>query len=351
MGRAIVKEVQARTKEVPDMRVAINGFGRIGRTVFRLLQSRPGLEVVGINDTSDAETMAYLLRHDSVRGRFPGRAEIDDGRLVTDRGAARLTAIRNPADLPWKELGVDVVVESTGTFRKRDELANHLHSGARKVILTAPAKDKVDATIVIGVNDEALRPEHRIVSSASCITNGLAPLAYVLDREFGLEHGLMTATHAYTNDQSLVDTPHNDLRRARAATLNIVPTTTAAARAVGEVLPHLKGRLDGMALRVPVPCGSIIDLVSVMKKDVTVSAVNAAMKAASESARLTGILGYAVDPLVSTDVVGDSHSCLFDPGCTSVIAGRTLKTISWYDNEWGYSARVCDLLSLLEKIG
>lgn len=351
MGRAIAKEVQARTKEVPDMRVAINGFGRLGRTVFRLLQGRPGLEVVGINDTSDAETMAYLLRHDSVRGRFPGRVEIDDGNLVTDGGAARLTAIRNPADLPWKELGVDVVVEATGCFAKRDEVANHLRAGARKVVLTVPARDRVDATIVIGVNEEALRPEHRIVSSASCTTNCLALLACVLDGEFGLENGLMTTTHAYTNDQRLLDTPHNDLRRARAAALNIVPTTTDAARAVGEVLPHLKGRLDGMALRVPVPCGSVVDLVSVMKRDVTVSTVNEAMRAASESARFAGVLGYAGDPLVSTDVVGDSRSCLFDPGCTSVVAGRTLKTIAWYDNEWGTAARVCDLLNLLETIG
>lgn len=333
------------------MRVAINGFGRLGRTVFRLLQDRPGIEVVGINDIADAETTAYLLRHDSVRGRFPGRVEIDDGNLVTDGGAARLTSISNPAGLPWQELGVDVVVESTGAFRKRDEVAGHLQAGARKVILTDLARDKVEATIVIGVNDETLRPEHRIVSSAAGATNCLAPLVCVLDREFGLEHGLVTVTQAYTNDQRLVDAPHNDLRRTRAAALNLVPTTTGAVRAVGEVLPHLKGRLDGMALRVPVPCGSVVDLVSVMKRDVTVSAVNEAMQAASGSAPLAGILGYAVDPLVSTDVVGDSHSCLFDPGCTSVIAGRTLKTISWYDNEWGCAARVCDLLLLLERIG
>ena len=350
-GAGGTTKAQARTKEVTDMRVAINGFGRIGRSVFRILQSRPGIEVVGINDITDAETMAYLLRNDSVRGRFPGRAEFVDGALVTDRGAARLTAVRDPADLPWKELGVDFVVESTGVFRKRDEVARHLKAGARKVILAAPPKDTVDATIVIGVNDETLRPEHRIVSGASCTTNCLAPLVCVLDGEFGLEYGLMTATQAYSGDQRLVDTPHNDLRRARAAALNIVPTATSAARAVGEVLPHLKGRLDGMVLRVPVPCGSVVDVVSVMKKDVTVSAVNDAMKAASESPRFEGILGCAVDPLVSTDVVGDSRSCIFDPGCTRVIAGRMLKTISWYDHEWGCSARVCDLLKLLEKVG
>ena len=331
------------------MRVAINGFGRSGRTVFRILQGRPGIEVVGINDATDVETMAYLLRRDSVRGLFPGRAEIVDGALVTDRGAARLTAIGNPADLPWKELGVDFVVESTGLFRKRDEVACHVTAGARKVILTVAPKDRVDATIVIGVNDDALRPEHLVVSGASGATNCLAPLVSVLDTAFGLEHGLMTTTRAYTGDQSLVDAPHGDLRRARAAALNIVPTATGAARAVGDVLPHLKGRLDGMVLRVPVSAGSVVDLVSVMKKDVTVAAVNEALRMASESTRLAGILGYAVDPLVSTDVVGDSRSCLFDPGCTTVIAGRMLKTISWYDNEWGCSSRVCDLLELLGR--
>ncbi len=333
------------------MRVAINGFGRIGRTVFRILQSRPGVDVVGINDIADAETMAYLLRRDSVRGRFPGVADVVDGSLVTDRGAARLTAVANPADLPWKELEVDVVVESTGLFRRRDEVAGHLAAGARKVILTATARDNVDATIVIGVNDETLRPEHRIVSGASSAANCLATLVCVLDREFGLEHGLMTTTRAYTGDQRLVDAPHNDLRRARAAALNIVPTTTGAARAVGEALPRLKGRLSGMAMRVPASCGAVVDLVSVMTREVTVAAVNAALKEASESERLKGILGYAVDPLVSTDVVGDSHSCLFDPGCTSVMAGRTLKTISWYDNEWGYSTRICDLAERLGTIG
>jgi glyceraldehyde 3-phosphate dehydrogenase len=331
------------------MRVAINGFGRIGRTVFRILQGRPGIDVVGINDTTDAETLAYLVRRDSVRGLFPGRAEIDDGALVTDRGAARLTAVRNPADLPWRELGVDFVVEAAGLRRGRDEAAGHLAAGARKVVLTTRPKDRVDATIIIGVNDEALRPEHVIVSCASGTTNCLAHLACVLDREFGLEHGLMTATRAYTGDQSLVDAPHGDLRRARAAALNIVPTATGAARAVGDVLPRLKGRLDGMVLRVPVPAGSVVDLVSVMSRDVTVAAVNDAVRAASETPRLTGILGCAVDPLVSTDVVGDSRSCIFDPGCTSVIGGRTLKTIGWFDNEWGCSSRVCDLLELLGR--
>jgi glyceraldehyde 3-phosphate dehydrogenase len=333
------------------MKVAINGFGRIGRAVFRILQEREGVEVVGVNDITDAETLAYLLRHDSVMGNFPGKAELEDGHLVTGRGATRLTAIRNPEELPWGELGVDIVVESTGVFRKRDDVARHLKAGARKAILTVPSKDKVDATIVMGVNQADLKAEHLVVSNASCTTNCLAPLAYVLDREFGIESGLMTTTHAYTNDQSLVDAPHSDLRRARAAAENIIPTTTGAARAVGLVLPNLAGKLDGMALRVPVPCGSVVDLVTVMKKDVTVEQVNEAMLAASQEDGLKGILGYATDPIVSQDIVGDPHSSIFDPGCTSVSNGNLLKTLSWYDNEWGYSCRVCDLLALMHQIG
>ncbi len=333
------------------MKIAINGFGRIGRSVFRILHDRKDIEVVGINDLIDPETMAYLLRHDTVMGNFPGRAVIEDGHLVTDRGAVRLTSERDPAALPWRELGVDFAVEATGVFRKRADVAKHVEAGAAKVILTVPAKDEIDATIVMGVNDQDLKPEHQVISNASCTTNCLAPLVYVLDREFGLKHGLMTTTHAYTNDQKLVDAPHSDLRRARAAAENIIPTTTGAARAVGKVLPHLDGRLDGMAMRVPVPCGSVVDLVSVMEKDVTVDGVNAALKAASQSDRLRGILDYAEDPIVSSDIVGDSHSSIFDPGCTSVTGGNLVKTVSWYDNEWGYSSRVCDLLTLMAKVG
>jgi len=333
------------------MKVAINGFGRIGRSVFRILHGRDDVDIVAVNDITDPETLAYLLRHDSVMGSFPGSATVDGDKLVTDRGEVRITAIRNPAELPWKEMKVDFVIESTGVFRKRDEVAGHLAAGARKAILTVPAKDKVDATIVLGVNNEALKPEHAIVSNASCTTNCLAPLVYVLDREFGVERGSMTTVHAYTNDQRLVDAPHKDLRRARAAAENIIPTTTGAGRAVGKVLPHLEGKLEGMAMRVPVPCGSVVDLTTMMKKDVTVEEVNAALKAASESDRLRGILAYAEDPIVSRDIVGDSHSSIFDPGCTAVVDGNMLKTISWYDNEWGYSNRVCDLLTLMEKIG
>jgi len=333
------------------MKIAINGFGRIGRTVFRLLQERENVEVVAINDITDNEALAYLLRHDTVMGAFAGRAEIDGDQLLTDKGAVRMTCERNPAALPWGEMGVDFVVESTGIFRKREEVAMHLAAGARKVLLTVPAKDEIDATIVLGVNNGDLKPEHEIVSNASCTTNCLAPLAYVLDREFGIEHGLMTTTHAYTGDQRLIDTPHSDWRRARAAAENIIPTTTGAARAVGKVLPNLDGKLDGMALRVPVACGSVVDLVSVMKRDVTVAEVNAAMKAASESPQFQGILGYATDPIVSSDIVGDRHSSIFDPGCTSVAGGSLLKTVSWYDNEGAYSSRVCDLLELMAEVG
>lgn len=332
------------------MKIAINGFGRIGRTVFRLLQERKNIEVVAVNDITDNESLAYLLRHDTVMGGFPGRAEIVDGELVTDRGVVRMTSERNPTDLPWGEMGVDFVVESTGIFRARDEVAMHLEAGARKVVLTVPAKDEIDATIVLGVNNDALKSEHKIVSNASCTTNCLAPLAYVLENEFGIERGLMTTAHAYTGDQRLIDTPHSDMRRARAAAENIIPTTTGAARAVAKVMPSLEGKLDGMAFRVPVPCGSVVDLVTVMKRSVTVEEVNAAMKAASESARFAGILDYATDPIVSSDIVGDRHSSIFDPGCTTVCDGSLLKTISWYDNETGYSSRVCDLLELMGEV-
>ncbi len=333
------------------MKIGINGFGRIGRSVFRILQDRDDVEVVGINDITDAEVLAYLLRHDTVMGNFPGRAFIEDGHLVTDKGAVRISTERDPAALPWQELGVDFAIEATGVFRTREQVAKHMEAGARKVILTVPAKDEIDATVVLGVNNEDLKPEHQVVSNASCTTNCLAPLASVLDNEFGIECGLMTTIHAYTNDQRVVDSPHSDLRRTRAAAENIIPTSTGAARAVGKVMPNLAGKLDGMSMRVPVVCGSAVDLVTRMKRDVTPDEVNAAMKAASRSDRLKGILAYAEDPIVSSDIVGDPHSSIFDPGCTSVVEGNLLKTVSWYDNEWGYSNRVCDLLSLLESVG
>lgn len=333
------------------MRIAINGFGRIGRAVFRLLNSKEGVEIVAINDLADPAVLSYLLRHDTVMGPFQGVATIEGDQMVTRHQRVKMTEIAKPADLPWKELGIDFVVEATGRFRKRAEIAQHLEAGARKVLLTVPSKDEIDATIVLGVNDEQLKPEHKIVSNASCTTNCLAPLAYVLDKEFGIEYGLMTTVHAYTNDQRLADVPHSDWRRSRAAAENTIPTTTGAARAVGKVLPKLAGKLDGMAMRVPVPDGSVVDLVTIMSKDVTPDQVREAVRAHAESARLKRILRYVDGPLVSSDIVGDPHSSIYDSEYTSVIGGNMLKTLSWYDNEWGYSNRVVDLLDLMYARG
>ena len=333
------------------MKIAINGFGRIGRSVFRLLNKREGVEVVAINDLADSAALAYLLRHDTVMGPFEEEVQLEGDVLVTPTQKVKMTEIPNPAELPWKEMEVDFVVEATGIFRKREQIAMHLESGARKVLLTVPAKDEIDATIVLGVNDEDLKPEHQIVSNASCTTNCLAPLAYVLDKEFGIESGLMTTVHAYTNDQRLADVPHSDWRRSRAAAENTIPTTTGAARAVGKVMPQLAGKLDGMAMRVPVPNGSVVDLVTIMKRDVTVDEVREAVKAASETDRLKATLRYSTEALVSSDIVGDPHSSIFDSEYTSVIGGNMLKTLSWYDNEWGYSNRVVDLLERMYELG
>ena len=333
------------------MRIAINGFGRIGRSVFRLLNSKEGVEVVAINDLADSNALAYLLRHDTVMGPFQEPAEMKGDIMVTTNQKVKMTEIPNPLELPWKEMGIDFVVEATGRFRKRAELMQHIEAGARKVLLTVPAKDEIDATIVLGVNDEALKAEHLIVSNASCTTNCLAPLAYVLDKEFGIEHGLMTTVHAYTNDQRLADVPHSDWRRSRAAAENTIPTTTGAARAVGKVMPQLAGKLDGMAMRVPVPNGSVVDLVTIMSRDVTVEEVCEAVRAAAETDRLKATLRYATEALVSSDIVGDPHSSIFDSEYTSVIQGNMLKTLSWYDNEWGYSNRVVDLLDRMYALG
>ncbi|MBD3220435.1 type I glyceraldehyde-3-phosphate dehydrogenase [bacterium] len=332
------------------MKVAINGFGRIGRAVYRILHDHENVEVVAINDLFDDASLVHMFKYDSVMGRFDRPARLEDGHLKTDRFTTKLLAERDPKALPWKDMGVDYVIESTGVFRKRDQCAMHLEAGAKKVILTVPAKDEIDATIVLGVNDGDLEPEHKIISNASCTTNCLAPVAYVLDKAFGIERGLMTTVHAYTNDQRLVDMPHSDLRRARAAALNIIPTTTGAARAVGKVLPHLEGKLDGMAMRVPTPTGSVVDLVAEVKKPATVEAINAAMKEYAEG-ELKGILAYTEDPIVSVDIAGDPHSSIFDAGVTSVIGDNMVKVLSWYDNEWGYSCRVADLLHLMEKVG
>ncbi|NTU59910.1 MAG: type I glyceraldehyde-3-phosphate dehydrogenase [Deltaproteobacteria bacterium] len=332
------------------MRVAINGFGRIGRAVFRLLDARPGAEVVAINDLADDDVLAYLLRHDTVMREFRGRVTVAGDVMKTEHQTVKMLALRNPAELPWKSLGVDYVVEATGVFRKREQCAMHLTAGAKKVVLTVPSKDAVDATIVLGVNEDMLKPEHQIVSNASCTTNCLAPLAAVLDREFGIECGLMTTVHAYTNDQRLADVPHEDWRRSRAAAENTIPTTTGAARAVGEVLPQLKGKLDGMAMRVPIPDGSVVDLVAVLRKGTTANEINEALRAASQTDRLRKVLRYSEGPLVSSDIIGDPHSSIFDSPLTEVIDSHFAKTLSWYDNEWGYSNRVVDLLELMERL-
>jgi glyceraldehyde 3-phosphate dehydrogenase len=325
------------------MRIAINGFGRIGRNVFRVCHQK-GLDVVSLNDLTDAKTLAYLLRYDSVHGRFPGRVEASKDGLVVDGKAIQVTAERDPAKLPHAANKVDFVVESTGVFASREGCQKHVDAGAPKVVLTVPAKDEIDAMVVMGVNEGILKAEHRIISNASCTTNCLAPVAKVLHDAFGIQHGLMTTVHAYTNDQNILDLPHTDLRRARAAAMNIIPTTTGAARAVGKILPELMGKLDGTSLRVPVPDGSVIDLVATLARTVTVEEVNAAFAKAASTKPLAGVLEYTEDPIVSSDVVRHPASALFDAQSTMVMQGNMVKVIAWYDNEWGYSNRVVDLI-------
>lgn len=328
--------------------VGINGFGRIGRNVFRAIAQRGGMDVLAVNDLADSKSLALLLKYDSVHGRFDGNIEAKEKSLFVNGKEVKLFMEKDPAKLPWKALGVDIVIESTGLFTSRAECAKHLDAGAKKVILSAPAKDKIDATIVVGVNNQDLKPEHKIVSNASCTTNCLAPLAKVVNDNFGIEKGLMTTIHAYTNDQRISDLIHKDLRRARAAAVNIIPTTTGAAKAIGEVIPSLKGKLDGLAMRVPVANGSVTDLVVIVSKDVTVEAINAAMKKAAEG-ELKGILEYCVDPIVSSDIIGNTHSSIFDSGLTYVIDKRMVKVVSWYDNEWGFSNRMVDLVELIAR--
>ncbi|NOZ62361.1 MAG: type I glyceraldehyde-3-phosphate dehydrogenase [Calditrichaeota bacterium] len=326
------------------VKVGINGFGRIGRLVFRELLTREKFEVVHINDITDAKTLAHLLKYDSVHGKFNGEVKATDDAIIVNGKTIKVSAIRNPAELPWKEIGVEAVVESTGVFRKRDEVARHLQAGAKKVVLTVPAKDEIDATIVLGVNDSHLKDEHQIVSNASCTTNCLAPIVKVLNDKFGIVRGLMTTVHAYTNDQRILDLPHKDLRRARAAGMSIIPTTTGAAKAVGKVIPELDGKLNGMSMRVPTADGSVVDLVAELKTSATVEEINAAMKTAAEG-ELNGLLEYSEEPLVSVDIIGNRHSSIFDAQSTLVMGGNMVKVISWYDNEWGYSNRVVDLLA------
>ncbi len=325
------------------VRVGINGFGRIGRLVVRAaLREGADIEFVGINDLTDAKTLAHLLKYDSVHGVFPGSVTVEDDALAIDGARVKVLAETDPASLPWKELGADVVIESTGHFTDRALAARHLEAGAQKVIVSAPAKSP-DVTVVLGVNDDAYdKAKHDVISNASCTTNCLAPMAKVLVDNFGVERGFMTTIHAYTNDQRILDFPHKDLRRARAAAASIIPTTTGAARAVSLVIPELEGRLDGFALRVPTPDGSATDLVVELQTEVTADDVNAAMRAASETDRLKGILQYQEDPIVSIDIVGNSHSSIFDPALT-MASGRMVKVVSWYDNEWGYSCRLVEL--------
>ena len=336
------------------IKVAINGFGRIGRLVFRGALATRGIDVVAINDLTDANTLGHLLAYDSVHGRFPGAVKVlKSGYIKASVAGGRSAKVkvlseRDPAMLPWKELGVDVVIESTGFFRKRKDAAKHLAAGARKVIISAPSGD-ADIMIVMGVNSRLYRKSrHHVISTASCTTNCLAPVVKVLDDAFGIANGLMTTIHAYTNDQKILDAPHKDLRRARAAAVSMIPTTTGAAKATGVVLPKLAGKLDGMAVRVPTADGSLVDLTLTLKKSATVDAVNAAMKKAA-AGPLKGILAYTEDPIVSCDIIGDAHSSIFDASATMAISPKVFKVLSWYDNEYGYAMRMVDMMKLLTR--
>ncbi len=326
-------------------KIAINGFGRIGRLTLRALLEKKDLEIVAINDLTDNKTLAHLLKYDSVHGKFNGTVEADDEYITINGKKIKAFAEKDPANLPWKELGVDVVAECTGVFRRRDLLEKHLQAGAKKVALSVPA-DKptdVDVTIVLGVNDETLKPEHKLVSNASCTTNCLAPISKVLNDNFGIEYGLMNTIHSYTNDQIILDAPHKDLRRARAAALSIIPTSTGAAKAIGLVVPDLDGKLHGFAMRVPTPDGSVVDLTVKLNKKTTVEEVNAAMKAAAEGP-MKGILKFETDPIVSCDIIGSTYSSILDSKLTMEKGGDMIKVVSWYDNEFGYSQRLADLV-------
>lgn len=327
------------------VKIGINGFGRIGRLVFRRIHQVGGFEVVGINDITDAKTLAYLLKYDSVHRTFDAQVSSDADGIIVNGKKYKVFAEKDPSKLPWKDLGAEIVVEGTGVFTTREKMAMHITAGAKKVLLTAPAKDEIDATVVIGVNDNVLTSTMQFVSNASCTTNCLAPMAKVLHTEFGIDHGFMTTVHSYTNDQRVLDLPHKDLRRARAAALSIIPTTTGAARTVGKVIPELKGKLDGFSLRVPTPDASITDFVAILKKPATKEQVNQAMKKAAETS-LKGVLQYTEDELVSADIIGNDYSCIFDSKLT-MAQGSTVKVFGWYDNEWGFSCRTIDLLKLM----
>jgi glyceraldehyde 3-phosphate dehydrogenase len=327
------------------IKIGINGFGRIGRNVFKIAFERDNLEIIGINDITDTKTLAHLLKYDSTQGKFNGTVEHDDGALIVNGKRIPITAERSPLEIKWAETP-DVVVESTGIFRTRESnkggYGDHLKNGAKKVILTVPAKDEIDNMIVLGVNDNELRDEDQCISNASCTTNCLAPIAKVLNDRFGIENALMTTIHSYTNDQRILDAPHSDLRRARSAAVSQIPTTTGAAKAVGKIIPDLDGKLDGMAVRVPTPTGSLVDLVANLKTEASADEINAAMKEAAEGP-MKGILEYCEDPIVSVDVIHNSHSSIYDASAL-MVQGKTVKVLSWYDNEWGYSTRVVDLI-------
>jgi len=329
--------------------IAINGFGRIGRLVLRaILKDYPNLNVVAINDLTDAKTLAFLFKYDSIHRQYAGEVSHTEDSLVVDGKKFRIYAEKDPEALPWKELGVELVIESTGIFTSKEKASKHLKAGAKKVILTAPAKDAVDATIVMGVNHQTLKPEHAIVSNASCTTNCLAPVAKVLHDNFGILNGLMTTIHSYTNDQRILDFPHSDLRRARAAAMSMIPTSTGAAKAIGLVIPELNGKLDGLAIRVPTPDGSLVDLSCNLEKAATKDEINQAMKTAAET-YLKGYLMYCDEPIVSMDIVGNPYSSIFD-SLTTAVKGNMVKIFSWYDNEWGYSCRVADLAEYMVKL-
>ncbi len=332
------------------IKLGINGFGRIGRLVFRAILEKKSsdFDIVAVNDLTDAATLAHLFKYDSVHGVYPGSVSVDGDHLVIDGDRFKVLSERDPANLPWGELGCDMVVESTGFFRSREAASAHLKAGAKKVVISAPAKGDVDATVVLGVNDGTLTGSEQIISNASCTTNCLAPMVKVLDDTFGVNRGMMTTIHAFTSDQRIQDAPHSDLRRARAASVSIIPTTTGAAKAVGLVLPHLAGKLDGFALRVPIPDGSITDFTAELAKPTSVDEVNAAFRAASQSG-MKGILQYSEDPIVSIDIVHNAHSCIFDSPLT-MVDGNMVKVVGWYDNEWGYSNRTVDIVKKLAEL-
>jgi glyceraldehyde 3-phosphate dehydrogenase len=333
------------------IRVGINGFGRIGRQVFRIMKERGGFDVVGVNDITDAKTLGHLLKYDSIHGRYPGKITVEGDELVVDGDRIKVTAIKQPKELPWKALGADLVLESTGVFRKKAQCLEHVEAGAKKVLLTVPAKDEVDATLVMGVNHTTYKSSDQVISNASCTTNCLAPMAKVLNDAFGIVRGIMTTVHSYTNDQRILDLPHSDLRRARAAAMSIIPTSTGAAKAIGKVIPALDGKLDGLALRVPTPCGSLTDLTVELAKPATKDAINEVMKKAAstplDKGGMQGILEYCDEPIVLADIVDDPASCIFDALSTFIVGGTLVKVLGWYDNEWGYSQRCVDLLELM----